>query len=176
VLNENNRKAELSYAYLHAVAAAAGFACGPTHRHLDANSVDAQVDVREKFDPNATLTDFSVQFQLKATSASLPLIDGRFSYALEVDQYDKLRSTAVAIPRIVVLMVLPEDPQDWLTVSADALIARRCARWISLYGVPETANNSTTAVRFGVDRVLTPKALREIARRVAMGEDIPHDS
>jgi hypothetical protein len=87
-----------------------------------------------------------------------------------------LRSMAVAIPRIVVLMVLPESPEDWLTVSADALIARRCARWTSLYGAPETANTGTTTVRFGVDRVLTPKALREIARRVAVGEDIPHDS
>jgi hypothetical protein len=152
------------------------FACGPTHRHLDACSVDAQVDVREILDPNATLTDFSLQFQLKATSANLPLIDDKLSYALEVDQYDKLRSTAVAIPRIAVLMVLPEDPEEWLTVSADALITRRCARWTSLYGAPETANTRTTTVRFAVDRVLTPKALREIARRVAVGEDIPHDT
>jgi hypothetical protein len=176
VLSENNRKAELSYACLHAVAAAAGFACGPTHRHLDASSVDAQVDVRERLDPNATLTDFSLQFQLKATSATLPLIDGRLSYALDVSQYDKLRSTAVSIPRIVVLMVLPGDSEDWLSVSAEELVARHCARWASLYGAPKTANTSTATVRFSVDRLLTPRALREIARRVAIGEDILHDS
>ena len=117
-----------------------------------------------------------MQFQLKATSANLPVIDGKLSYALEVDQYDKLRSTAVAIPRIVVLMVLQNEPQQLLTVSADAQVARRCARWTSLYGAPDTTNTSTTTVRFSVDRVLTPKALREIARRVALGEDIPHDS
>lgn len=172
MLNDNNKKAELSYAYLHAVAASAGFGCGYTTRHLDGCGVDAQVDISEKLDPNAILTDFSLPFQLKATSTELALVEGKFSFPLDVGQYDKLRKTTVSIPKLVVLMALPEDAEEWLTVSENELIARRCARWTTLKGAPETRNTNTTAVRFDADRILTPKALREIARRIAIGEDI----
>lgn len=93
MLNDNNKKAELSYAYLHAVAASAGFGCSYTTRHLDGCGVDAQVDISEKLDPKAILTDFSLHFQLKATSTDLPLVEGKFSFPLDVGQYDKLRKT-----------------------------------------------------------------------------------
>ena len=172
MLNENNRKAELSYAYLHAVAAAAGFACRDTHRHLDGCGVDAQVDISERLDPQAALTDFSLHFQLKATSGTLPVVDGKLSLPLDIDQYDRLRCSTVSIPKFIVLMTLPEEDESWLSVSASELVARHCARWTCICGAPHSPNTTSVTVRFDVNRVLTPQALREIARRVAIGKDI----
>jgi len=172
MLNENDKKAELSYAYLHAVAAAAGFACSDTNRHLDGCGVDARVDIRERLDAAAHLTEFSLPIQLKATSAKLPIVEGRISFPLDVDQYDKLRVTTVSIPKLIVLMTLPEEVESWLNVSAESLVARHCARWTCIQGQPDSANAATVTVRFHLDRVLTPSALRELARRVAIGEDL----
>jgi hypothetical protein len=172
MLNDNNRKAELSYAYLHAVAAAAGFACRDTHRHLDGCGVDAQIDVSEQLDPNASLTDFSLHVQLKATSATLPIVGGKLSFSLDVDQYNRLRRKTVSIPKLIVLMTLPETNESWLNVSANELVARHCARWTCIYGAPDSPNATKVTVRFDVNRVLTPLALRDIARLIAIGEDI----
>lgn len=172
MLNENNRKAELSYAYLHAVAAAAGFACREASRHLDGSGVDAQLDINEQLDPNASLTEFSLHVQLKATSAVLPIVDDKVSFSLDVHQYNKLRRKTVSIPRLIVLMTLPQHSESWLRVSPDELVARHCARWACIYGQPESLNSTSVTVRFDVDKVLTPHALREIARLIAVGEDI----
>lgn len=172
MLNENDKKAELSYAYLHAVAAAAGFACSDTNRHVDGCGVDARVDIRERLDAAARLTEFSLPIQLKATSAKLPVVEDKLSFPLDVDQYDKLRVTTVSIPKLIVLMTLPQEIESWLNVSAESLVARHCARWTCIQGYPDIANDATVTVRFRLDRVLTPNALREIARRVAMEEDL----
>lgn len=45
MLSEQNIEAELSYAYLHAVASRAGFSCEYRNRHLDGAGVDATITV-----------------------------------------------------------------------------------------------------------------------------------
>jgi hypothetical protein len=90
-LKENDRKAAVSYAYLHAVAAAAGFSCKEADRNLDNGGIDAQIDIDERMDPGSELRSFSLHVQLKSTSRRLPIVDGKLSYLLDVGQYDKLR-------------------------------------------------------------------------------------
>jgi Domain of unknown function (DUF4365) len=175
VLDENNRKVELSYAYLHAVAARAGLACSHANGHPDGSGMDARLEVTQKLDSQSLLTQFSLEFQFKATSRKLAVVNSKLSFPLEVDRYDSLRDTAVGLPRFTVLLSLPEEPERWLTVSADDLIANRCARWLCLQGAPETSSMPETTVRFPVWNVLTPEALREIARRVSLGGRFFHE-
>lgn len=172
MLSENDIKAELSYAYLHAVAAHAGFACGVTNRHLDGAGVDAQVDIKRRLHPKARLTSFSLHFQLKATSQKIALLEGNCSYSLEVPHYNKLRDTAVGTPLFMVLFELPEAVEEWLNVGPEQLIARKCGRWVSIRGAPSTENLSSIAVYVPQNNVLTPDSLREIATRLSLGEDI----
>lgn len=172
MLSENDVKSELSYAWLHAVSAHAGFACSVTHRHLDGAGVDAQVDVRRRLHPESRFTCFSLHFQLKATSQKIAIVGGNCSYSLEVPHYEKLRDTTIYIPRFMVLFELPEAAEEWLNVGPDQLIARKCARWVSLRGAPATENQSSIAVYLPQANVLTPDTLREIATRISLGEDI----
>jgi hypothetical protein len=174
VLNENNRQAELSYAYLHGVAARAGFACFGTNGRPGVPAMGARLDVAERLDSQSLLTQFSLEFQFKATSRRLPVVDSKVSFPLEVDLYDSLRATA-GLPRFTVLLSLPEEPERWLTVSAEELIAHRCARWVCLLGAPEASSRTETPVRFPVWNVLTPATLREIARRVSLGGRFFHE-
>jgi hypothetical protein len=173
VLTDNNRKAELSYAYLHAVAAASGFSCSYTNRHLDGCGVDAMVEINEKLDASAQLTEFYIPVQLKATSQDLTLVGDYYSWAIEVEQYDKLRTIQVSVPKLIVLLTLPIDANEWLHVTHESLMARHCARYTSVFGFPAAATPKSTTIRFAKSKVLTPQALREIARRIAIGEELP---
>jgi hypothetical protein len=170
VLNENNRKAELSYAYLHAVAAAAGFSCFQTPRPLDNEGIDAQLDLSAKLDPESFLTDICIRIQLKATSQDLNIASGKLSFPLTIAHYDKLRSEKKGIPLLLVVLHLPPAEADWLQVTGDQLIAKRCGRWVSLRAAPASTHDTSQTVYLPVDNVLTPDALREIARRHSRGE------
>lgn len=68
LLTENNIKAELSYAYLHAVASRAECEAVVSGRHRDSAGVDAVISAKERFAPDSIYTDFSIDVQLKATS------------------------------------------------------------------------------------------------------------
>jgi len=172
MLSENDIKAELSYAYLHAVTARAGVACSVANRHLDGAGVDAQIDIKECF-PNSRVTEFSMHFQLKATSSASEVESG-CHFDVRVAHYDKLRSIKVYIPRFLAVLALPKDDANWLTVDAEQLISRRCARWVSLRGAPETDHTATVRVTLPTANLLTPAALRELVRRISTGEVINH--
>jgi hypothetical protein len=172
MLNDNNRKAELSYAYLHAVSAAAGFGCTYSDRHLDGTGVDAQVNIKERLDSGSVLTEFSLHFQLKATSQELAMVDLAISFSLEVPQYDNLRRADVCIPKFMVLMCLPQAPEQWLEVSHDQLVTRKCARWVSLRGAPATTNSTSIAVYVPQINILDPVSLRDMAKQFSLGKHV----
>ena len=135
-MNDNQRKAELSYSYLSALCAMAGFTCqrGPTP---DDDSIDATVRTRGSNRPV-----FDVQ--LKATSSPDWRPDG-LHFRLKRKNYDDLRADRT-LKAILVVLELPAAPQEWLDCSADRLIIRRCARWEWLSGYPEIERESRVIV------------------------------
>lgn len=174
LLTENNIKSELSYAYLHAVASRAGIGCEVTGRHGDAAGVDATVRARERFGPNSKYTDFTAEVQLKATSDEPAQVDDMYSFWLALDHYNKLRTVEVAAPRILVVMFLPKDPLEWLQHSEDALIAKRCAYWVSLRGAPASDNKSGQTIYLPKRNVFSVDALRSLMATFSRGERIPY--
>ena len=163
LLTDNNVKAELSYAYLHAVSARAGLACEVAGRHSDGAGVDAVVRAKERFSAQSVLTQFTVEIQLKATSAE-PTIDARdrYSFSLEIDHYDKLRDVEAGAQQILVVLFLPNDPTRWLAHSPEGLIARRCAYWVSLRGAPESGNSSSQTVYVPRANAFSVEGLRSV--------------
>ena len=79
-MTENDIMAELSYAYLHAVAARAGFGCKVGSRIDDGASVDAFVRVDEKMADDSVIWNFDIEIQLKATKQDLTEVEGRYHY------------------------------------------------------------------------------------------------
>lgn len=134
VLADNDRKEELSYAYLSALSAMAGYTCerGPVP---DRDSVDASLKAGGLLRPQ-------IDVQLKATS-SASRSRGNLHFRLARKNYDDLRILRMC-PIILVVLELPEEQSDWLQSDAERLILRRCARWLSLRGHPEIAMESTT--------------------------------
>lgn len=111
MLTDQNIEAELSYAYLHAVASKVGLSCEWRNRHLDGVGIDATItEDGRKLADDSVLTAFSLDVQLKATYQELPEKDGQYSFGLSLPHYNKLRLLDVAAPRILVVFLLPPDP------------------------------------------------------------------
>jgi hypothetical protein len=170
-LSDNDIKSELSYAYLHAVAARTGFSCEHVGRHRDATGVDAVLGVRERLRPDSLLTDFTIDVQLKATSEPHELRDGCYSFTLKVDQYDRLRLTAIGSPRLLMVLFLPEEPDQWLIHTEAELLTRRCSYWVNLYGAPESPNRSKQTVYLPAGNRLSVEQLRTIAGQLSLGRE-----
>jgi hypothetical protein len=109
-----------------------------------------------------------LEVQLKATSADCRR-DTHLAFPLPVKNYDDLRR-ATLVPRILVILLLPADKQQWVTQSEEELIARRCAYWRSLTGQPDSPNTSSVTVPVPREQQFTAPALLDLMRRIEQGE------
>jgi hypothetical protein len=50
------------------------------------------------------------------------------------------------VPRLLAVLELPTEEMDWLGVTAEKLVLRRCVFWASLAGLPETDNRESVTV------------------------------
>jgi hypothetical protein len=175
-LADNDVKSELSYAYLHAVAARAGCECHVAQRHSDGMGVDARLFVEEVFAPPSPLRRFTVELQLKATSTPLNLNRGRYAFRLPIDQYDKLRTTDTESPQLLLVLQLPPQPADWLKCSPRALTLKGCAYWASLYDAPASPNEAYQTVYLPKGNRFSVEARRSLLPRFSRRERIVYVS
>ena len=136
ILTDNDRKAELSFAYLAALAAYAGYTCqrGP---QPDVASVDATIR-----SGHAGGTQFDVQ--LKATSAPDRGADG-LRFRLSKKNYNDLVADRMT-PFVLIVLELPPVGADWLECTLEHVVLRRCGWWASLSGHEPTEGATKTIV------------------------------
>jgi hypothetical protein len=172
VLTSQNIEAELSYAYLHAVASRAGIICERSGTHTDDAGVDAVLRVKGPLADDSLLTSFTVDVELKATIAQPVGQEGRYAFPLKMKNYDELRSVATIAPHLLVVLFLPGNPAEWLTHSQECLVARRCAYWLSLRGAPASENEISQTVYIPTANDLSVEALRGLMTRFSRREMI----
>ncbi|MDW9503040.1 DUF4365 domain-containing protein [Sinorhizobium meliloti] len=172
-LSSQNVEAELSYAYIHAVAAHAGMACEVAGRHHDNAGVDAQITAWGPFPQGGYRHEVDIKVQLKATVSAPATIGNFLSYSLSgIARYNDLRSAAVATPRILVVLFLPKETEEWIQHSEESLLLRRCAYWVSLRGAAESNNKTAQTVYLPKKQVFDSSALQGLAAAISRG-DIP---
>jgi hypothetical protein len=171
----DDSKVRLGRDYLRLLAAEARFDCSSICQHADGSGVDVRFEVREKLDAQSRLTEFGVDFQLRATSRKIPVVDSKLLFPLEVDRYESLRGVAQDRPGFIVLLNLPTDFDGGDALAAEDLVIHRLGRWLCLAGAPQTAHTTATPVRFPTWNVFTAAALREIARRISIGARFFHE-
>lgn len=154
----------LQVAYLHAVAAAAG--CSLSQPFPD-NGIDWQVSHGSP----AHLVDdeVTIKIQLKATQQIAAAPAGtHFSFTLDNEHLRKLARAQVAVPKILVVMLLPRRVDQWLRAGPQALELRHCCYWVNLAGHPVTGQRRTN-VRVPTAKVFDDRALCDIMARVGAG-------
>lgn len=167
-MTENEQKQQLSVAYVHAVAARAGYACQVIN--VDDDSVDVQLAARGFVHERAVLRSPKIDIQLKATSRPVRG-NHHLAFPLPRKNYDELRGEFL-VPRILVVLLLPEAETDWLVQSEEELIIKHCAYWATLRDYPTSDNSSTVTIRLPREQQFTVSNLRAMMVKVA-GKEAP---
>jgi len=166
-MTDNEQKQQLSFAFLHMVAARAGFTVDRPLTEYE--SVDAVIGTAGEVHGELVFRSSPrLEVQLKATSVDC-LRETHLAFPLPLKNYDDLRQSTL-VPRILVILLLPADAQQWVTQSEDELIARRCAYWRSLAGEPDSPNTASITVHVPRQQQFTAEALMNLMRHIDQGE------
>ena len=156
LLTVPDREEALSRVYARAVAATAGYVTAD----FDRDGVDLRIQSGGAMRP-------ALDLQLKATINLRASPDGHYRFPLNRRNYDLLRMETQT-PRLLVVLDLPRNEEQWVTITAKKLVMRRRAYWLSLRNCDATDNQSSITVRipmrnvFDVDNL---KALMDQSRR-----------
>ena len=143
----------LSKVYAHAVAARAGYVTAVYE--LDRDGIDIRIQAGGDMRP-------ALELQLKATiNLGEPGTDGCFRFQLKIRNYNLLR-IPTQTPRLLVVLDLPKEPDQWMTLTADELVLRRRSYWLNLQGCEETTNSSYVTVRIPATNVFDVGRLRDL--------------
>ncbi|MCF8324411.1 MAG: DUF4365 domain-containing protein [Leadbetterella sp.] len=168
-LTLNNIEAELSYAYLHAIASKSGLSCTIANRSDDNYGIDAHVSYFDKI-PGTYITDVELRVQLKATKNKGAETPTHISYPFSgIQGYDKLRENKGGAPRILIVLFLSEIEANWLTISEEELIMKHAAYWVCLYDAPPSTNKSSETIYLPKANLLTPDALKALCQEIGIG-------
>lgn len=154
-------KEQLSVTYVRAVAYAAGAVVDELG--VDRDSVDVRIRSRGTVGSRRSP---SVEAQLKCHTGG-PNEDGDVVYDLKVKNYQELIPSNHVVPRILVVVCVPDDIGDHARWTPEELVLRRCGYWRYLGGLPPTTNHKT--VRVKLREQLSPEALVTILHDVASG-------
>src|SRR5438067_278382 len=134
------KKQEFSKAYVKAVAAACGYATEMPS--VDDDSVDLVLAARGG---SGTVRSPKLDMQLKCTSQDF-VGQRTVDFPVPIKNYDDLRPTNFMVPRILVVVVVPDDPENWIVHSEEQMLLRHCGYWYSLRGLPATENVRSVTV------------------------------
>lgn len=154
---------EYSRAWVRAVASAAGAA-------VDRPTVDVGIDISFSWDTvNAKIRSAKVEAQLKCTSQDVLSFD-RVKYPLPLKNYDDLIMDDILVQRILIVVLVPHDPGEWIAHADEYMALRQCGYWVSLRGYPKSANASSVTVEIPIAHAFTVSGLKGIMKRVEEGK------
>lgn len=151
-----------SLAYVRAVAAVAGYAVtdGP---YPDDDSVDGIL-----------AGDFGrrprIDFQAKATGRDI-LRGDHLHFPLSAKNYNDLR-LPTRTPRILVVLLMPEDMSQWTRQTPEELCLRYCAYWRCLEGEPDSPNTASVTVHVPTVQQFNPVQLTGLMLKADRGDSL----
>ncbi len=161
LLTGPDQKEGLSLAYVKALAARAGFSTAVPEP--DRDSVDVRIMAGGPRRP-------ALDLQLKATADLAEPQDGFRPFRLRIKNYNDLR-VETQTPRLLVVLDLPHDEAQWMTVSGEELTLRRRAYWMSLQqGHEEVVSRETITVRIPEGNVFDVATLQTLMERSRSGD------
>ncbi|HKI32336.1 MAG TPA: DUF4365 domain-containing protein [Gemmataceae bacterium] len=157
-MTESHQQEGLSRTHVRAVAARAGVICSEPEQDYGIDMCLRSVRRRGRrfFDAGG-----QVDLQVKSTTRA-SLSDTHVRFDLKVKNYDDLREAGDNCSRILVVVVLPDDPGQWLVQSEEELLLRHCAYWINLEGYPPTTSTTTVRIPIPRENIFSVEAVKGI--------------
>lgn len=166
MITEEHIKEGLSRAYIMAVAHNAGFNCAL--REFDYGIDGTFIEVADMIGGGKVESGFKLDFQAKA-SIRATRANGTIAYPLEADAFNRLVAQQGGTSRILILLEMPTNPNEWLTLTDEQLVLKRCAWWHSLAGQQPTANTATKTIHIPATQRFDVPALNALMNRVKAG-------
>ena len=150
----NTRKSRCSLSYIEAVASYAGFPVEEVKVDLDsvAGTLKADFGMRPR-----------IEFQAKATARDV-IRDSHVHFPISVKNYNDLRIETIN-PRILIVLVMPEEVDGWVNQTDEELCLRHCAYWMSLTGELATPNIDNVTVRVPLGNMFDSAQLTAMMQR-----------
>ena len=155
-MSPNFIQEQLSLAYARSVLYRAGYRL--YRPEVDDHGLDGTI-----VDPHARGIN-RIDFQAKATTV-YEIRETTIVYDLRVEDYNRLIGED-DVPRVLILLIMPEDDSQWLTHSSERLCLRRCAYWADLMGKPHSNNASTVRVSLSTDNMFDQDGLSDMFRQL----------
>ena len=168
MLTRNHRQEVMCRAYVQVIAGRCGLSC--SLRDFDYGIDVTLHDIRRRGHRHME-SGFNLDIQAKSTTTR-SLTATEVVYDLDVKSYDDLRDPQVGCPRILVLLVLPEDENQWTEQLEDHLLVRHAGCWLSLNGWGPTANQKTVRVALPRANLFSVQALETLMGKVRRGEPL----
>lgn len=151
-----------SLAYVKAIAAVAGYAvtAGP---YPDDDSVDGILTGDFGRRPR-------IDFQAKATGRDV-LRGDSLHFPLPVKNYNDLR-LPTRTPRILIVLLMPEDLDRWTWQTPEELCLRHCAYWQCLEGEPDSPNTTSVTVQVPTAQLFSPDQLTSLMLKAERGDPL----
>ena len=146
-------------AYAHAVAARAGYATAVYD--LDRDGIDLRIQAGGAMRP-------ALDLQLKATINLGDPKDGAFRFSLPSRNHNLL-CIPTQTPRLLVVLDLPRDERQWITVASSELTIRHRAYWANLSGRDETQNVGSITVPIPIQNVFNIPNLQALMAQSRTG-------
>lgn len=169
VLSANDKdytdlQAQFSLAYVSAVAAVGGFFAEEQGRGADKDGIDMSILRRG---PLGLARSPRLDLQVKSEGRIAPA-ENPFSYKLKAKNYNDLCGVGFHSPRLLVVVLVPEDAAHWMGHSEAELALRHCGYWASL-ATESSLPDGATSKTIKIDRanVFSPQSLTDIMDRIA---------
>jgi hypothetical protein len=161
---KTSRQEEFSVAYIRALAAPLGF--NPGKFDVDNDSVD--ISFTAQYGVNSKIRSPEINIQLKCTRRVFSK-DSLLHYPLPVKNYNDLRGTNLANPRYLIVLCIPRNENDWLSITETEMILRYSAYWFSLRYEPEKRNKKTVTIGIPRNQLLTREAFKMLMDNASKG-------
>jgi uncharacterized protein DUF4365 len=159
----NAQKEQFSNAYVRAVAAAAGY--NVYKPEVDDDSVDWAICERGS---RGSIRSPRFELQLKCSSRDI-LNEHHVSFPLKTKNYDDLRHDDYQVPRILVVVLVPDQVAEWIDQCEESLELYHCGYWLSLRGMTESSNVNTVTVHLPRTQIFSAADVRNIMHRISNG-------
>ncbi len=160
-MTPNLKMEQRSLAVIRAVAADAGYQVVTPEPDVD--SVDGVLMASFGRRPR-------IEFQAKSTARDIILAQG-MRFPLPIKNYNELR-LASWTPRILVVALMPNAPDPWLSQTPYGLCMHSEVYWVSLAGEPEEPNTYSVTVPIPIANVFDRAQLEAMMSRAESGSPL----
>jgi hypothetical protein len=154
-MTAEQQKEQFSIAYVRAIAAAARV--NIYRLEIDEDSIDIGFSVKSVAGrPQSPKLDAQLKCVTELAGDATV-----FRYPLKAKNYNELVGDHYN-PKILIVVLVPPAPADWIVQGTDQLALRRCGYWVSLRVLAPTANTSTVTVEIPRAQLFSVDSLRSL--------------